>query len=121
MRSLATIFQYIKRYPALVCLYFFFNILSAIFALFSLVMLAPFLQVIFRTGDEIAITSRFNVWPLSKLYHLLNEMVKTDAGSIKALGTIVIIVIIAITTTIQIAASAFTFPSCVLTNSVSQS
>jgi subfamily B ATP-binding cassette protein MsbA len=33
---------------------------------------------------------------LNKLYHWLNEMVKTDAGSIKALGTIVIIVIISI-------------------------
>jgi subfamily B ATP-binding cassette protein MsbA len=96
MRSLATVFQYIKRYPALVALYFFFNILSAVFALFSLVMLAPFLQVIFKTNDSIAITSRFNVWPLNKLYVWLNEMVKTDAGSIKALGTIVVIVIIAI-------------------------
>ena len=95
MRSLATIFQYIKRYPGLVALYFFFNILSAVFALFSLVMLAPFLQVIFKAGDS-PITSRFNVWPLNKLYHWLNEMVKTDAGSIKALGTIVIIVIISI-------------------------
>jgi len=96
MRSLATIFQYIKRYPGLVSLYFFFNILSPIFALFSLVMLAPFLQVIFKTGDNSVITSRFDVWPLNRLYDWLNEMVKTDAGSIKALGTIVIIVIISI-------------------------
>lgn len=96
MRSLATIFHYIRRYPALVGLYFFFNILSAIFALFSLVMLAPFLQVIFKAGDNTAITSRFNVWPLSILYAWLSEQVKTDEGSIKALGVIVIIVIIAI-------------------------
>lgn len=96
MRSLATVFQYIKRYPALVGLYFFFNILSAIFALFSLVMLAPFLQVIFKAGDNTAITSRFNAWPLSALYAWLNEQVKTDAGSIKALGAIVLIVISAI-------------------------
>ena len=96
MRSLATVFQYIKRYPALVGLYFFFNILSAVFALFSLIMLAPFLQVIFKTGYNTAITSRFNAWPLNELYAWLNEQVKTDAGSIKALGTIVVIVIIAI-------------------------
>src|SRR5947207_10730464 len=96
MRSLATVFQYIKRYPALVGLYFFFNILSAIFALFSLIMLAPFLQVIFKAGYNTAITSRFNAWPLNELYAWLNEQVKTDAGSIKALGTIVVIVIIAI-------------------------
>ena len=96
MRSLATVFQYIKRYPALVGLYFFFNILSAVFALFSLIMLAPFLQVIFKTGYNTAITSRFNTWPLNELYAWLNEQVRTDAGSIKALGTIVVIVIIAI-------------------------
>ena len=94
MRSLATIFQYIKRYPGLVSLYFFFNILSAIFGLFSLVLLAPFLQVIFKTGSSTIITSRFNIWPLSKLYQWINEQIVTDAGSIKVLGTIVVIVII---------------------------
>jgi len=96
MRSLATIFQYIKRYPGLVGLYFFFNILSAIFGLFSLVLLAPFLQVIFKTGGSTIITSRFNIWPLSKLYLWINEQIVTDAGSIKVLGTIVVIVIIAV-------------------------
>jgi subfamily B ATP-binding cassette protein MsbA len=96
MRSLATIFQYIKRYPGLVSLYFFFNILSAIFGLFSLVLLAPFLQVIFKTGGSTIITSRFNIWPLSKLYQWINEQIVTDAGSIKVLGTIVVIVIIAV-------------------------
>ncbi len=96
MRSLATIFQYIKRYPGLVGLYFFFNILSAIFGLFSLVLLAPFLQVIFKTGGSTIITSRFNIWPLNKLYQWINEQIVTDAGSIKVLGTIVVIVIIAV-------------------------
>src|SRR5438045_806664 len=96
MRSLATVFQYIKRYPGLVVLYFFFNILSAVFALFSLVMLAPFLQVIFKTEKGGLITSRFNFWPISKLYVWLNEQVLTPQGSVKALGVIVLIVIIAV-------------------------
>ncbi|HEV8284727.1 MAG TPA: ABC transporter ATP-binding protein [Chitinophagaceae bacterium] len=96
MRSLATIFQYIKRYPALVSLYFFFNILSAVFALFSLVMLAPFLQVIFKTGESSIITSRFNFWPISELYEWLNQQVATEQGSIRALVTIVVIVIISV-------------------------
>ena len=96
MRSLATVFQYIKRYPALVGLYFFFNILSAVFALFSLVLLAPFLQVIFKTGVNSVITSRFNFWPISKLYGWLNQQTLTPQGSIKALGVIVVIVVIAV-------------------------
>jgi len=96
MRSLATVFQYIKRYPGLVVLYFFFNILSAVFALFSLVMLAPFLQIIFKTGEGGVITSRFNFWPISKLYVWLNEQVLTAQGTVKALGVIVLIVIIAV-------------------------
>ena len=97
MRSLATIFHYIKRYPSLVSLYFLFNILSAIFGLFSLVMLAPFLQVIFKTGSNAIITSRFNIWPLSKLYQWLNQQIVVDEGPVKVLGIIVVIVIIAIT------------------------
>ncbi|TMI97056.1 MAG: ABC transporter ATP-binding protein, partial [Bacteroidetes bacterium] len=96
MRSLATVFQYIKRYPALVGLYFFFNILSAVFALFSLVLLAPFLQVIFKAGVNSVITSRFNFWPISKLYGWLNQQTLTPQGSIKALGVIVVIVVIAV-------------------------
>src|ERR1051326_1782286 len=96
MRSLATVFQYIKRYPGLVVLYFFFNILSAVFALFSLVMLAPFLQVIFRSGEGGQITSRFNFLPISKLYVWLNEQVLTPQGTVTALGVIVLIVIIAV-------------------------
>ena len=96
MRSLATVFHYIKRYPALVGLYFFFNILSAVFALFSLVMLAPFLQVIFKTGDGGLITSRFNFWPISELYHWLNQQIVTEQGSIKALGVIIVFVVISV-------------------------
>jgi subfamily B ATP-binding cassette protein MsbA len=97
MRSLATIFQYIKKYPGFVGLYFFFNILSALFSLFSLVMLAPFLQVIFKAGDSSAITSRFNFWPISDLYHWLNSQIATEQGTIRALGVICLIVVGAIT------------------------
>src|SRR5262245_16780860 len=96
MRSLLTIFRYIKRYPGLVGLYFLFNILSAVFALFSLVMLAPFLQVIFKTGDSGLITSRFSFWPISELYGWLNSQVDMPGGAIRALGTICLIVVCAI-------------------------
>ena len=98
MRSLATIFQYIKRYPALVSLYFFFNILSAIFAIVSLVMLAPFLQVIFKVTDSVnnQITSRFAIGPLGTFYGWLTELVNTPDGKAKALAAICVVVVIAI-------------------------
>ncbi len=98
MRSLATIFQYIKRYPALVSLYFFFNILSAVFAIVSLVMLAPFLQVIFKVTDSVnnQITSRFAIGPLGIFYGWLTELVNTPDGKAKALAAICVVVVIAI-------------------------
>ena len=98
MRSLATIFQYIKRYPALVSLYFFFNILSALFSLVSLVMLAPFLQVIFnvtRSANN-QITSRFAFGPLKTFYDWLTYLVNTEDGKVKALGVICVVVVVTV-------------------------
>src|SRR6185369_15834627 len=88
----------IKRYPALVSLYFFFNILSAVFSLVSLVMLAPFLQVIFNVTDTVnnQITSRFAVGPIDTFYGWLTQLVNTQDGKVKALAAICIVVVIAI-------------------------
>ena len=98
MRSLAVIFQYIKRYPALVSSYFFFNILSAVFSLASLVMLAPFLQVIFNVTDTVhnQITSRFAFGPINTFYGWLTQLVNTTDGKVKALAAICIVVVMAI-------------------------
>lgn len=98
MRSLATIFQYIKRYPALVSLYFFFNILSALFSLVSLVMLAPFLQVIFNVTSSAnnQITSRFAFGPLKTFYYWLTYLVNTEDGKVKALGVICVVVVVTV-------------------------
>jgi subfamily B ATP-binding cassette protein MsbA len=99
MRSLATIFQYIKRYPALVILYFLFNILSAVFSIISLVMLAPFLQVIFKAPELVnkQITSRFAIGPIGTFYDWLTQLVNTPDGKVKALTAICVVVVIAIT------------------------
>src|SRR2546423_6359124 len=91
-------FKYIKRYPALVSLYFFFNILSAIFSLVSLVMLAPFLQVIFKVTETAnnQISSRFSIGPLKLFYDWLTQLVNTEDGKIKALAAICIVVLVSI-------------------------
>jgi subfamily B ATP-binding cassette protein MsbA len=98
MRSLGTIFHYIKRYPGLVGLYFFFNILSAIFSLVSLVMLAPFLQVIFKVTEHAnnQITSRFAIGPIHTFYDWLTQLVNTEDGKVKALAAICIVVVVSI-------------------------
>jgi subfamily B ATP-binding cassette protein MsbA len=98
MRSLGTVFHYIKRYPALLSLYFFLNILSTVFALMSLVMLAPFLQVIFNVAQNTnsQITSRFSVGPINAFYKWLTELVNSDEGKIKALAAICVVVLVSI-------------------------
>ncbi len=58
-------------------------------------MLAPFLSVIFKTGNS-TIVSRFNFWPFSNLYAWLNDIIKTPNGTIQALGIICSIVVAAI-------------------------
>src|SRR5258705_2844235 len=98
MRSLATIFQYIKKYPALVGSYFLFNILSAVFALVSLVMLAPFLQVIFNVTQSLdnRIISRSAFGPIKWFYDWLTQLVNSDDGKVKALAAICIVVVSAV-------------------------
>lgn len=98
MKSLRIIFSYIKKYPKLVIGYFSLNILSALFSLISLAMLAPFLTLIFGLqGDGGIQTSRFKLGNLSDLlYNQLTILTETDQGKIKALGIICIVLVTAI-------------------------
>jgi subfamily B ATP-binding cassette protein MsbA len=98
MKSLRVIYQYISRYPLLVSLYFLLNLLSAAFSLVSLTLLAPFLALIFGLeGGNGLLGSRFSIGKASDLfYQHLSELVTTDAGKVKALGLICVILIIAI-------------------------
>lgn len=98
MKSLRIIFQYIRKYPKLVVLYFTLNLLSAFFSLISLTMLAPFLTLIFgiRQDDKL-VQSKFRLGKLSdRLYEILTQQIETDAGKIKALGFLCLIVLLAI-------------------------
>ncbi len=99
MKSLKVIFQYIRRYPKLVSLYFFLNLLSSFFALMSLTLLAPFLSLIFGvdTGTGKMMGSRFQLGKITKnFYAYLTELINSDEGKIKALGILCIIVVVAI-------------------------
>lgn len=98
MKSLKVIFLYIKRYPKLVSGYLTLNVLSALFSLVSLTMLAPFLTLIFGLGDKKGMTpSRFRLGSVSDLlYENVGILTQSDEGKIKALGIICIIVVMAI-------------------------
>jgi len=98
MKSLRIIFSYIKKYPKLVIGYFTLNILSALFSLISLAMLAPFLTLIFGLQGNGGIqTSRFKLGNLSDLlYNQLTVLTESDQGKIKALGIICIVLVTAI-------------------------
>ena len=98
MKSLRIIFQYIRRYPKLVSLYFFLNLLASFFSLVSLALLAPFLTLIFGVqGGEQMLGSRFRIGNITNnFYAYLNELITTDEGKIKALGVLCLIVVVAI-------------------------
>jgi ATP-binding cassette, subfamily B, bacterial MsbA len=98
MRSLSVIFSYIKKYPKLVFGYFSLNILSALFSVVSLAMLAPFLTLIFGLQQAGAIQpSRFRLGHLTDLlYSQLSPLTSDDKGKITALAIICIIVVTAI-------------------------
>ncbi len=88
MKSLRTIFKYVKNYPNLVAAYFSFNILSAIFGIVSLGMLSPFLMLIFKQGDSLGAIagkpgSSFNF--LNVLKQKLGALMQTEGGDVKAL------------------------------------
>lgn len=99
MKSLRVIFQYIRKYPFLVSTYFVLNLLSAVFSLVSLTLLAPFLSLIFGLGENNKmLTSRFNIPGITdRFYEMLSQLIVTDAGKVKALGIICVILILAIT------------------------
>ena len=97
MKSLRTIFRYIKRYPGLVAAYFSFNILSVIFSVVSLGLLAPFLMLIFRQGDVLKVVEGnkgFNPIDYFKTY--ISQMIEEPGGAVKALTLICIIIFVAI-------------------------
>ncbi|MFN6321703.1 MAG: ABC transporter ATP-binding protein [Bacteroidota bacterium] len=98
MRSLAIIFNYIKKYPKLVFGYFSLNLLSALFSLVSLTMLAPFLTLIFELESKgVSLSSRFSFGVLSeKLYTHLGTLNGSTEGKIEALAILCIIIISAI-------------------------
>lgn len=97
MKSLKTIFRYIKNYPGLVTAYFSFNILSVIFSVVSLGLLAPFLMLIFKQGDVLKVASGKKGYnPLNEFKEYIAKMIEEPGGGVKALIIICVIMFAAI-------------------------
>lgn len=95
MRSLKTVFKYIRKYPGLMYTYLGFNVLSAIFGVISLGLLSPFLMLIFRQGDVLKSVpgTGFNgINPITYLKEWIAALIEQPGGNVKALAYICIIV-----------------------------
>lgn len=98
MKNLQAIFKYIKNYPGLVAAYFSFNILSVLFSVISLGMLAPFLMLIFKLdgGDVLDMVGGKGFNPIQEIKVQVAKMVETPGGAEKALLMICAIIFVAI-------------------------
>ena len=100
MKSLRLIYRYVSRYPRLVATYFSFNILAALFSVFSLGLLSPFLLLIFRQGDTFRdVGNKDGIGSLNPINYFkewLYGLVTEPGGSTKALLIICLIMFFAI-------------------------
>ena len=99
MKSLRTIFKYIKNYPNLVVAYFSFNILSTVFGLVSLGMLSPFLMLIFKQEDVFENVPKKSPGALNLLdgyKEKFNLLLESPGGSSKALLILCLVIFVAI-------------------------
>ena len=99
MKSLRTIFRYVRKYPKLIFTYFGFNILSNLFSVISLGLLSPFLLLIFKKQNvlnNVAENSSFltRIDPVNQFKEWIATVVQQPHGDVKALGVICILILV---------------------------
>src|SRR6185312_13306210 len=99
MKSLRTIFRYVRKYPKLIFTYFGFNILSNLFSVISLGLLSPFLLLIFKkqnvlnnVSEKSGFLTRIN--PVNQFKEWIATVVQQPHGDVKALGVICILILV---------------------------
>lgn len=98
MKRFSTILKYLRDQKGNIALYMLFNLLSVVFSLFSLAMLAPFLQLLFGKEQlvEAAPAASFSAsGALDYLKYYLSTLIR-EHNEIYALGAICVIIIISI-------------------------
>lgn len=98
MKSLRTIFRYAGKYPKLIFAYFSCNILSNLFAVVSLGLLSPFLLLIFKKQNALAVDAAktgflAQINPINAFKVWLNHTLQTPNGDIKGLAVICILIV----------------------------
>ena len=98
MKRFAIILRYLRDQKQNIFFYFIFNLLSIIFSLVSLAMLAPFLQLLFGKEKLVDVEPNFRLSAsgvLNYVKYYLSHLIRTHS-EVYALGAICVIVIIAI-------------------------
>lgn len=107
MKNFSRILKYLKNKKGEILLYFLFNLLSIVFSLVSLAMLAPFLQLLFGSHSEVMAAKPELHFSVSSLLDYMkygfSQLIATrstpdnpNAGKIYALAVICIVVILTI-------------------------
>lgn len=94
MKNLFRILSYVRKYSAFAVLNVVFNALTILFSLFSLVMLIPFLQVLFKESDPVYVKPSFAFtaeYFLDTLKYYITQCMATY-GDTKTLGIICVAV-----------------------------
>ncbi len=90
---MARILRYLKDYKAQIALYFTTNILAIIFSVFSLTMLVPVLQVLFRGDAPPVPTGTKSTGALSYISTTVQDIINQQ-GKVTALAWICVVVVI---------------------------
>ena len=98
MKRFSRILFYLRTQKRNILLYFIFNILSIVFSLVSLAMLAPFLQMLFGREQLIKVQPVFSFTAegmLTTLKYYLSRLI-SEYGDLYALGAICITIVLSI-------------------------
>lgn len=98
MKHFSTILTYLKDQKGKIALYVLFNLLSIIFSLVSLAMLAPFLQLLFGKEELLNTQPEWN-WSATGMLNSLKYAISTlirEHNVVYALGAICLMIIVAV-------------------------
>lgn len=99
MKQFKRIFKYLAEYKGNIALYFLFIVLSIVFSMISLAMLAPFLQLLFDKSERVLIDPGFTLSAksiLENLKYVISNIIQGENGEAKALAFICGIIIVSI-------------------------
>jgi subfamily B ATP-binding cassette protein MsbA len=98
MKRFARILFYLRSQKRNIALYFLFNILSIIFSLFSLALLAPFLQILFGLDKMVKVEPKWEFTGngmVNYLKYFVSRTIETH-GAIYVLGAICLTILVSI-------------------------